>query len=190
LSSEKKKAKNPKEPEVETIETKTTAEESAAESKEPKAAGTEEAKTPDPSKEYEEKLAQLNDRYLRLAAEYDNYRKRTKSELESVYSEAYSSAVLNFLPVFDNLNRAVLCEDKEGLAAGLNLVIKQISEICQKLGIEEIAAEGMEFDPNLHNAVLHTEDDSFGANAVAEVLQKGYMLKGKVIRHAMVKVAN
>jgi molecular chaperone GrpE len=190
LSSEKKKAKNSKGPEAEAAEVKTGADAQTEQTAEPKAAESGEANAPDPTREYEEKLAQLNDRYLRLAAEYDNYRKRTKSELESVYSEAYSSAVLNFLPVFDNLNRAVLCEDKEGLSAGLNLVIKQISDVCLWLGIEEIAAEGMEFDPNLHNAVLHTEDEALGANTVAEVLQKGYKLNGKVIRHAMVKVAN
>lgn len=184
MSSEKKKAKNTKEPEIvekaeatQTPETAETPDETVPE-------------TADPVKEYEEKLSQQNDRYLRLAAEYDNYRKRTKSELEAIYSDAYSSAVSNFLPVFDNLDRALLCEDTEGLTAGLTLVMKQIGDIYQKIGIAEIPAEGLEFDPKLHNAVLHTEDDALGANTVAEVLQKGYTLKGKVIRHAMVKVAN
>jgi len=200
LSSEKKKSKNAAETGAGSVNSRAEAErppedaaegatettpESAAPEKAPEAGSA-----TDPLKECEEKLAGLNDRYLRLAAEYDNYRKRTKSELESVYSEAYSSAVLNFLPVFDNLGRALECKDFDGLSAGLNLVMKQISDIYKKLGIEEIPAEGEEFDPRVHNAVLHTEDESLGVNTVAEVLQKGYTLNGRVIRHAMVKVAN
>ena len=135
-------------------------------------------------------LADKEDKYLRVCAEYDNFRRRSQKERESVYSDAYSDAINALLPVLDNLGRAVGCEDPKALADGLALILKSFDEGLTKLGIEEIKAVGETFDPELHNAVMHTEDETCGENEIVEVLQSGYKYQDKVIRYAMVKVAN
>ena len=140
--------------------------------------------------EHEAAVADRDDKYLRLAAEYDNFRRRSQKERENVYSDAYSDAINALLPVLDNLGRAVGCEDPNALADGLNLILKSFDEGLQKLGIEEIKAEGETFDPERHYAVLHVEDENYGESEVVEVLQKGYTRGDKVIRYAVVKVAN
>ena len=134
--------------------------------------------------------AEKDDKYLRLCAEYDNFRRRSQKEREGVYSDAYSDAINALLPVLDNLGRAVGCEDPKALADGLALILKSFDEGLQKLGVEEIKALGETFDPERHYAVLHVEDESYGENEVVEVLQKGYTRGDKVIRYAVVKVAN
>jgi molecular chaperone GrpE len=148
-------------------------------------------------KELEEQIAKLeasaaegNDKYLRLLAEYDNFRRRSAKEREGVYSDAYSDAIGALLPVLDNLGRAVGCEDPKGLADGLALILKSFDEGLAKLGIEEIQALGQTFDPERHYAVMHVEDEAYGESEVVEVLQKGYIRGDKVIRYAVVKVAN
>ena len=135
-------------------------------------------------------LADKEDKYLRVCAEYDNFRRRSQKERESVYSDAYSDAINALLPVLDNLGRAVGCEDPKALSDGLALILKSFDEGLAKLGIEEIKAEGETFDPERHYAVLHVEDENYGENEVVEVLQKGYTRGDKVIRYAVVKVAN
>ena len=135
-------------------------------------------------------LADKEDKYLRVCAEYDNFRRRSQKERESVYSDAYSDAINALLPVLDNLGRAVGCEDPKALADGLALILKSFDEGLTKLGIEEIKAVGETFDPERHYAVLHIEDENYGENEVVEVLQKGYTRGDKVIRYAVVKVAN
>ena len=135
-------------------------------------------------------IAERDDKYLRLAAEYDNFRRRSQKERENVYSDAYSDAINALLPVLDNLGRAVGCEDPKALADGLSLILKSFDEGLAKLGIEEIKAEGETFDPERHYAVLHIEDENYGESEVVEVLQKGYTRGDKVIRYAVVKVAN
>ena len=135
-------------------------------------------------------LADKEDKYLRVCAEYDNFRRRSQKERESVYSDAYSDAINALLPVLDNLGRAVGCEDPKALADGLALILKSFDEGLTKLGIEEIKAVGETFDPEHHYAVLHVEDENYGENEVVEVLQKGYIRGDKVIRYAVVKVAN
>ena len=142
-----------------------------------------------------EQLAQLvsegNDKYLRLAAEYDNYRKRTSKEKESIYTDAKIDTIKPFLEVYDNLVRGLAqCEDGDSHKQGLEMIAKQFLSVLEKLGVSEIEAEGQPFDPEKHNAVMHVEDENFGENTVAEVFQKGFMLNEKVIRFAMVKVAN
>lgn len=135
---------------------------------------------------------ELNDRYLRMAAEYDNFRKRSRAERDSVHAEAVAYAVKALLATVDNLSRA-LAQPTEDAAykQGIEMTYNQMMESFQSLGVTEIAAEpGTAFDPNLHNAVMHIDDDSFGENVIAEVFQKGFQLGDKVIRHAMVKVAN
>ena len=136
-------------------------------------------------------LADANDKYLRLAAEYDNYRKRTAREKEHLYGDAKIDTIKPFLAVLDNLERGVSqFEEGDGHRQGMELICKQFSEVLTKLGVTEIPALGEKFDPEKHNAVMHTEDDTAEENTVVEVFQKGYTLGDKVLRFAMVKVAN
>jgi len=133
---------------------------------------------------------ELNEKYMRMLAEYDNFRKRSAKEREGIYGDACADVLTAILPVLDNLERAEACGDTEGLAKGLELTLKSFREILEKLGVNEIESVGQTFDPNLHNAVMHIEDDQYGENEIAEVLMKGYVKGDKVIRYAMVKVAN
>lgn len=139
----------------------------------------------------QKQLAQQEDRFLRLAAEYDNYRKRTAKEKEALWNEAKADTAIAFLPVYDNLERALKQPTAdEAYKKGVEMTMNQLKEIFTKLGITEIPALGENFDPNLHNAVMHVEDETLGENVVAEVFQAGFQLGEKVIRFAMVKVAN
>lgn len=131
-----------------------------------------------------------NKKYLTMLAEYDNFRRRSAKEKESAYSDAYIDVLEKILPVLDNLERAAAYKDGESVLHGLELTLKSFNEVLSKLGIKEIDAVGGKFDPNLHNAVMHVEDDEHGEGEVVEVLQKGYMCGDKVLRYAMVKVAN
>ena len=145
----------------------------------------------DPLEEAEHKFAQLNDRYLRLMAEYENYRKRSTKEKSDIYPQATATAVEKFLPVLDNLERAAAFErTTEDFAKGFDMICQSFAGVLQSLGVEEIGEAGEAFDPILHNAVMHIEDDSLDKNVVAQVLQKGYKIGERVIRHAMVQVAN
>ena len=136
-------------------------------------------------------VADVNDKYLRLAAEYDNYRKRTAKEKESVYSDAKADTIKPLLAVYDNLERGIAQYDESDVhRQGLELILRQFTEALTKLGVTEIEAKGQPFDPGLHNAVMHVEDETAGENTVVEVFQKGFMLGDKVLRFAMVKVAN
>ncbi len=131
------------------------------------------------------------DRYLRMLAEYENYRKRTQKEREGVYTDAVADTVAAFLPVLDNLERAgAVAGDPAKIAEGLDLTAKQARAVLTSLHVEETATAGDAFDPMIHNAVMHVEDDTCGESEIVEVLQRGYRREGKVIRHAMVKVAN
>lgn len=142
------------------------------------------------NKKLQEELDNVKDRLLRLTAEYDNYRKRTTKEKEGIYSDAYVDVLKEVIPILDNLERAVAADGSlEDLKKGIEMTIKGCKDSFEKLGVEEIDASG-EFDPNLHNAVMHIEDEAFGKNVVAEVFQKGYKKEEKIIRHTMVKVAN
>ena len=138
------------------------------------------------------KLNEAKDQYLRLLAEFDNYKKRTMKEKVQVYTDSVADVVEKILPVLDNLQRASLSSDvNEGsVLEGVRLVTKQLEDILSSIGINSIDAEGNEFDPELHNAVMHIEDADLEANIVVEEFSKGYEYKGKVIRHSMVKVAN
>ena len=134
---------------------------------------------------------ELSDKLLRQMAEFDNYRKRTTREKEEIGVVAKSKALTEILPVLDNFERAMQteCGDAE-FRKGMELIFKSFVDALKKQGVEEIAAEGETFNPDLHYAVTTVEDDSFGPNTVAAVLQKGYRLGDKVLRHAMVSVAN
>ena len=191
-----------------TEETKTAAKEAAAEAatEEVKAEAQEtetEAKPDKASKlksenkaltaeneKLKKELAETSDKYLRMLAEYDNFRRRTQKEKEGIYADAYESALSAVRPVADNLERAALCTDGESLSDGVKMIIKQFSEALGKLGVEAYGARGDAFDPVVHNAVMQIEDEELGENTVAEVLQKGYKKGDRILRHAVVKVAN
>ena len=139
----------------------------------------------------DEKLAQAEEKYLRLAAEYDNYRKRTAKEKESAWTNAKAETVAAFLPVYDNLERALRQHTAdEAYAKGVEMTMKGLQDALTSLGVEQIPALGEVFDPNRHNAVMHVEDNTAGENTVVEVFQQGFTCGDKVIRFAMVKVAN
>ncbi len=143
-------------------------------------------------KETAEKLIQAEkEKYLRLCAEYDNFRKRSQKEREGLYADIKADTLLKFLPVYDNLERALATPTAdEAYRKGVEMTMVQFNQTLEKLGITEIEALGKPFDPNVHNAVMHVEDETFGENEVVEVFQKGFRLNDKVIRFAMVKVAN
>ena len=143
-----------------------------------------------PENDLEKKLAELDDRYKRVLAEYQNFRTRSQKEKDSLYFDSVASTVAGFLPVIDTLERAMGQEADEGFKKSLELIIKQYDECLERFGVKPFAERGDAFDPNIHNAVMHVEDDSLEGNVVAEVLLKGYMLGERVVRHAMVKVAN
>lgn len=151
---------------------------------------SETSKLEEENKKLQEELNLTKDRLLRLTAEYDNYRKRTTKEKEGIYSDAYVDVLKEIIPILDNLERAITADGSiEDLKKGIEMTIKGCKDSFAKLGVEEIDASG-EFDPNLHNAVMHIEDENLGKNVVAEVFQKGYKKDDKIIRHTMVKVAN
>ena len=132
----------------------------------------------------------FKDKLLRTMAEYENFRKRTAKEKEGIYTDACADVLKEVLPVLDNLERALSVEGcGEDLRTGVEMTVRQFNDAFNKLGVEELAPEG-EFDPNLHNAVMHVEDEQYGANEIVEVFQKGYKRANKVLRHSMVKVAN
>ena len=147
-------------------------------------------------KKSQKDLADLTDNYMRLMAEFDNFRRRSRSEKDALYGQSVTDVVSAWLPVVDNLERAaVACQTVENaeaqkIAEGVAMVLKQVDTVLQKLAVKEIDAINQPFDPALHQAVLHVEDDNYGPNTVIEVLEKGYKRDDTVIRHAMVKVAN
>ena len=140
---------------------------------------------------WEEKYNEEHNLRLRLAAEYDNFRKRTAKEKEQSYTNGKSDAVAKLLPVYDNLERA-LNQPTEDAAykKGVEMTMTELVKIFTGLGVEIFGAVGDEFDPNIHNAVMHTEDESLGENTIAMVFQKGFKIGDKVVRFAMVQVAN
>ncbi len=136
------------------------------------------------------KADSLNDQYMRMFAEFDNFKKRTAKESEGIYANACADVVSELLPVFDNLMRAAEYAPDEQSKQGIEMIIASFVQNLSKIGVEQIGEVGEEFDANLHNAVMHVEDESLGENVIAEVFQKGYKRGDKVIRYAVVKVAN
>lgn len=139
----------------------------------------------------EAKAADYLDKWQRLMAEFDNYRKRSDKEKADSYDYAVSNTIAELLPVIDNFERALKVESTDkSLFSGVEMIYKQIIGLLEKMHVTPIEAVGKEFDPNLHNAIMHIDDEALGENIVAEELQKGYLYKEKVIRHSLVKVAN
>ncbi|HIV20015.1 MAG TPA: nucleotide exchange factor GrpE [Candidatus Merdivicinus intestinigallinarum] len=180
----KKEKENQAAPEEAVLEQET------AEAAETEEAAPEEQK-PSELEELQKANADLSDKLLRQMAEFDNFRKRTAREKEEIGVVAKSKCIAELLPVLDNFERAMMteCADAE-FKKGMEMIFKSMNDALKKLGVEEIEAEGQPFDPDFHYAVSTVENEELGSNVVASVLQKGYQLNGKVIRHAMVAVAN
>ena len=179
-------------------EKKTAAAEAAAQPEEETVNATEAESTvepaapeKDPLLEAQEKLKQEHDNYLRLAAEYDNYRKRTQKEKDVLFRDGKAAAIEKFLPVYDNLSRALEQETADSAyKKGVEMTMSGFEEILKKLEVTVFGAPGETFDPNMHNAVMHIEDDNYKEGEIVQVFQKGFSLGGKVIRFAMVQTAN
>lgn len=138
----------------------------------------------------EGELAEQNDKYMRMIAEYDNFRKRTAKEKEGIYTDAFFDAIGQILPIIDNVERAAAYMESDQAKQGIEMILKSFGEMLAKNNVTAYGEAGEEFDPNIHNAVMHIEDESLGENVIAEVFQKGYRKDEKVLRYAMVKVAN
>jgi molecular chaperone GrpE len=191
-NKDKEKEKDPKLPQEEApgAETAAPAQEPADQTpqKEPEAAA---APAQDTAASWQKELAAEKERHLRTLAEYDNFRKRSAKERENIYADVRADTVTKFLPVYDNLVRALAqATEDEAYRKGVEMIMTQLEEILTKLGVEEIPAVGEVFDPKLHNAVMHVEDESCGEGIIVEEFQKGFRMGDKVIRFSMVKVAN
>ena len=181
--------------ETEAAQTEEKAETPKEEKKEKARKDKAEKKKEDKAAPQEEKKAEppqaQSDAYLRLLAEYDNYRKRSQREKDSLYADIKADTLLKFLPVYDNLVRALnQPTEDEAYRKGIEMIMTQFCTTMEKLGVEKIESLGRTFDPALHNAVMHVDDETKGENEIVEVFQEGFRLGEKVIRFAMVKVAN
>ena len=210
MSEENKQPTAEETPETQKARETTAAEQTAPEAEKKEEQAAEEEKTDKKSKKKKEKtytltreqmeaaelaakqLESVKDQFVRLTAEYDNYRKRTTKEKDNIYQDAKADTIKEFLAVYDNLERAMATEGDEDSPhkKGLEMIFHQYQEILKKLGVTEIEAKGQPLDPEKHNAVMHIDDESLGENVVAQVFQAGFMLGDKVIRHAIVQVAN
>ena len=171
-----------KKPEAEEIQTETTPKSNSAEV-------TVESLTAE-IEALRAQLAEQSDKYLRMAAEYDNFRRRSREEKDAIYETALTDTVGELLPIIDNLERAAMYDDGEKVKEGLVMTAKSAIEVFKKLGVEDFGKAGETFDPNMHNAVMHVDDESFGEGEIVEVFQKGYKRGKRIIRFAMVKSAN
>lgn len=180
--------------EVKTEEAEVKAEEKAekkADAKKEKKAKKESKKEESLKDIAEKAIKEEKEKYLRLAAEYDNFRKRSQKERESLYTDIKADTLMKFLPVYDNLERALKQETAdEAYRKGVEMIMDQFKATMEKLGVTEVESEGQKFDPEKHNAVMHVDDENYGENEIVEVFQKGFKVGEKVIRFAMVKVAN
>lgn len=178
---EKKKTQTEASPEA--VEKETVAEETAEE----KNADERDAII----EELNEKLLEANDKYLRTVAEYDNFRKRSQKEKEAIFSDSKTDIIGKFLPVIDNFERAASAEtDLESYKKGIEMTVNQLLDVFKSFGVEAYGEKGEDFDPNIHNGVMHVDDETLGENVISEVYMKGYKIGDKVIRHATVIVAN
>lgn len=182
---------NPEAEKTEAPVGETPAEEAPKEEAPKEEAPKEEASGASELEKAQKALAAEHDQYLRLAAEYDNFRKRSRKEKEALYADVKAETVAKFLPVFDNLERALANETAdEAYKKGVELIMTELRKIMSGLGVEEFGETGDAFDPNAHNAVMHVENEELGENVIAQVFQKGFRIGEKVIRHAVVQVAN
>ena len=188
----KKKSEKAEEVKETKTDKENTAEEPAKEDKAEETKGKKSKKDDEKVKKLEEELAAQKDKYMRLAAEYDNYRKRTANEKLSIYDDATAKAVTELLPVADSVRMALdnLANADPEIVKGIELISNQLDKSFEKLKIESFGKIGDEFDPNLHNAISKVDSEELGENTIAQVFQTGYKIGDKIIRHAMVQVAN
>lgn len=185
---------NPEETEIkeeipaEEVEKEPAAEENKPEKKEKK----KDKKSDSEIEKLKNEIAEKDDKFLRLAAEYDNFRKRSAKEKSDIYASSKSDVINEILPIIDNFERAAQNSeaDFDGYKKGIELIFNQFLAVLKKFGVESFGEEGEQFDPSLHSAVMVVEDDSLGENVIAQVFSKGYRLGEKIIREAVVKVAN
>ena len=162
-----------------------------AEKKEKRRFGRKPSKEEEKIAALEKEKADLNDKFLRICAEYDNFRKRSQKEKDALYGDIKANTVTQFLPVYDNLERALKQNtEDEAYKKGVEMIMTQFCTTLEKMGVTEIKCLGEKFDPTMHNAVMHVDDEEKGEDEIVEVFQKGFKLGDKVIRFAMVKVAN
>ncbi len=200
MSAEEKEKISPEEPQTEEAASEEKEEKGAPESPKPdeKPENRKEKRRGKKLSKEEEQIAQLederdalNDRFLRVCAEYDNFRKRSQKEKDNLYGDVRAATVTQFLPVYDNLERALKQgTDDEAYRKGVEMIMTQFQNTLEKLGVTEIDCLGKTFDPAFHNAVMHVDDEEKGENEIVEVFQKGFKMGDRVIRFAMVKVAN
>lgn len=169
--------KDKKKQESQEEETVETAEETVAE--------VSEEKTAEPPS-----IDEWHDRFIRLAADFDNFKKRSAAEKNAAYTNATADAVAELLPIIDNLERAISAAEDSPMKSGVEMVLAQALKAFENLNVFPVGTPGDAFDPQIHNAVMHVDDESLGENVIAEVFQKGYKMGDKVVRHALVKVAN
>ncbi len=177
-----KKEKENKQPENEAVENEAAQQEQTVEAEKEQTA----------LEKAEQLLKEANDKFLRTLAEYDNFRKRSQKEKEAAFGDSKASVLAELLPVMDNFERAVSNKDAslEDYQKGIDMIFGQFNDIFAKLGVEAFGEKGDEFDPNIHNAVMHIEDENEKENTVVDVFSKGYRLGDRILRPAMVKVAN
>lgn len=188
---EKKETSPEQEEEVKEAETPQTEAKAEKEEKKEEKKGKKEKKDEPKEPDYKAELNGANDRYLRLLAEYDNFRKRSQKEKDNLYGDIKADTVSKFLPVYDNLTRALAQNtEDEAYRKGVEMIMTQFCTTLEKLGVTKIESLGKTFDPAFHNAVMHVEDGEKGENEIVEVFQDGFLMGEKVIRFAMVKVAN
>lgn len=177
---------------MEEVKTEETVTEEAAEEKKTKKASKKDAEKAllEEIENLKAQIKEKDDKHLRMAAEYDNFRRRSREEKDATYEVAMADTVSEFLMMIDNLERAAFYDDAQKVKEGLVMIAKSVESVFAKLGVEEVGKVGDKFDPNLHNAVMHIDDDSYGEGEIVEVFQKGYKKGGRIIRFAMVKTAN
>ena len=167
-----------------------TAEEAVKMDKKDKKIGKQDKKLLEEIAKLEARIAENDDKYLRMAAEYDNFRRRSREEKDAIYETAMADTIKELLPIIDNLDRAAGFTEGEKVLEGLVMTAKATAAVFDKLGVEEYGKPGDTFDPNIHNAVFHIDDDAYGEGEIVEVFQKGYKKGKHIIRFAMVKTAN
>lgn len=189
---EEKSKEQPAENEVETVEEETISDIKKEDKKPEKKQKSKKDSVVEKTEQLEKQLEEQKDLYLRLRAEYDNFRKRSQKEKEDVHTTARADVIKNILPVLDNFERAAGNSEAsfEDYRKGMEMIYTQFLEILEKTGVESFGEPGDAFDPNMHNAVMHIESEDFGENEVAQVFQKGYKIGNTVVRFATVQVAN
>ena len=190
MEAEEMPQENVAETEAETVEGNEETKEKHPAKGEVKKLRAECAQWEEKAKEMTAQAEDMKDKYLRTLAEYDNYRKRTAKEREGIYADAYADCIKNLLPLLDNLERASQFTEGDQVAQGVKMILGTLPDILGKMNVSAFGAPGETFNPEIHNAVMHVDDEQYGEGEIVEVFQQGYKYGDKIIRYAMVRVAN